>query len=261
LTQELTRALDQLEVALEQMAPSKGHWVPDLVFMGYVLEILDNGRAVARLGGQQPPLHATPAARSAFEAAQNLLMLVSSESYRAAGALAYVYGLRKDLELTHSYPAGMSVPTPDAGGPEWFEAALLEIGETWEALAPGSKALVDVANTELSARRNRKPDNWHGLNPATELAARFERNPLLKSHGGYDPAAAFRNVYRALCRDTHPRTIVRPRGITVSNAGMLHTDLERRRPADTILVATQTAVSSTILGLTAYRVRLSIADA
>lgn len=229
-------AYDEATVGL---APSAQHFVADLVVLGYLSEVRQNAVAVAHLVEERPPLHALPSARAAFEAVQSLLQVVTAPDIDYAGALAYVYGLKKDNDITEANADWLDGVPPEQGGIGWFPAALEEIGSTWETLAPGKGALIQRAHEELSGRWRRKPDNWEGVSPAVVLPARLERMGFVGTRGDRDAQSLFRSVYQVLNRDTHPRTVVRPIRVSRAPDGSIQTDLEDR---DSVAIGYNAAV-------------------
>jgi hypothetical protein len=252
---DLRSHLSAYDQAIDGFAPSAPHFVTDLVILGYVSELRQNAVAVAHLVEQKPPLHALPSARAAFEAVQSLLQVVTAHDIDYAGALAYVYGLKKDNDITEAHADWLRGVPPEKGGVGWFSPAMEEIERTWETLAPGKGALIQRALQELSSRWGRKPDNWEGVSPAVVLPTRLQNKGFVTAPGSPNPQSLFRSVYQVLNRDTHPRTVVRPVSISRAPDGSISTELEDR---DSVAVGDNAAIvaAGTLnLGIIAVRLR------
>lgn len=247
--------------ATDGFTPSAQHFVTDLVILGYVSEVRQNAVAVAHLVEQTPPLHALPSARAAFEAVQSLLQVVTAPDIDYAGALAYVYGLRKDNDITEAHADWLDGVPPEEGGVGWFPAALEEIAETWETLAPGKGPLIKRALAELSGRWGRKPDNWEGVSPAAVLPARLESKGFVTARGDRDARTLFRSVYQVLNCDTHPRTVVRPLSISRATDGAISTELEDRDSVAIGYNAAVVAAGCLNLGIIAVQLRRTMHEA
>lgn len=218
-------------------------------------EVRQNAVAVAHLVEQSPPLHALPSARASFEAVQSLLQVVTAPDVDYAGALAYVYGLKKDNDITEAHADWLDGVLPEEGGVGWFPAALEEIGGTWETLAPGKGALIQRTLGELSSRWGRKPDNWEGVSPAVVLPGRLQDKGFVTARGNQDAQSLFRSVYQVLNRDTHPRTVVRPLMVSRVTDGSISTELENR---DSVAIGQNAAIvaaGALNLGIIAVQLR------
>jgi hypothetical protein len=196
--------------------------------------------------------------RAAFEAAQGLLLLVSAQDFDYAGALAYVYGLKKDHDIAQAHAADLAGKPAEEGGPGWLEKAIEEVQDTWDDLSPGKGPLVRRAAAELAGRWNKKPDNWAGVHPGKELNHRLPLVGFTTPPGAPNITTILGNAYRALNRDTHPRTVVRPLAIQRTADGALHTDLESRDLAFLAGAAATIAAAALNLGVLAISVRASI---
>lgn len=225
----LNDALFRFSRAREQLRPSGDMWLADIALHGFLEDLACNAEAVVALTSFAPPVHAFPAARGAFEAMQNALMLASSREYARDGARAYVFGLRKDHQILEAHSDALVGLAAQDGGLGWDQLAIHEIAETWEELHPGRAALVLSVVEEFAARHKRhKPDNWSGRDHATELAARLQGTGLPAARDAANLANQFRNAYRVLNRETHPRNVLRPVAVSRDSDGLLNTQVSGR---------------------------------
>jgi len=251
----LLTAREHLREASSALAPSSSMLVPDLAFIGFTQDLLRNADSVVALTTAHPPLHATPSARATFEAAQHLLMLVTSDEPAYAGALAYTYGLLKDRDIAEEHADMLEKVPSELGGLGWADSAIQEIASVWEDLAPGRGQLIDKARAELESRWRKKPDHWSGLNPSKALSERIPRIRQFSHTDKDDVSRMLRRAYQALNRETHARAIVRPTAVNRKEDGSLHTTLELPN-ADSGARGTAWVTASALrLGLVAAQVR------
>ena len=243
-----------LTQARELFVPDGRFAVADLVLSSFTYEIEMNGRAVDLLAQSPFPDRCAPNARAAFEAAQNALLLVSSDNYAYAGALAWVYFLRKDDGIIEKFESVYGQLTPQEkqapGGDEWtFDKALNEIEDTSKQFGPGNAGLLLRAQAEIVGRRH-GPDNWSGLNVAKALAAQvppFAPKELVERLAN---AERWRVGYSYLCRDTHTRTRLRPKWVRGKVNGPITFEFE---PVDAA------AIADTLVKMTAASIQFGVA--
>lgn len=219
MSHELESAIERLQLIRRGYRIHSRYLVSDLVILGYIQEAVEHALAVLALAASPVPHRSIPNARTVFEAAQYSLLLVTHADYAYAGALAWVYQLRKDHKLQDElealgYAAGV-------GAPRGLALAVDEMEETWTAYAPESRGLLARAQRELE-ERGRSPDNWLGRNAAVALegqlahysASSGKNLPLPKT-------GTFKTSYATLCRGAHPQLSVRPKLIRGTPGGQL----------------------------------------
>lgn len=240
--QSLVSAVDRLRRIEAGYRIHARYLVSDLVMLGYIQEALEHAIAVGVLSASPVPHRAIPNARSVFEAAQYALLLATHADYAYAGALAWVFHLRKDHKLQDDLEAlGHSSGLDE---PRGLELAMGEMASTWDDFEPGSGQILRQAQNELELRK-RTADNWLGQNAALALerqlaaysAASGKNLPLPK-------AGTFKASYAALCRLTHPHTSVRPREIRGKPRGPLSIVAEARQLDDVSEMALAYAASA-----------------
>jgi hypothetical protein len=210
--------------------------------LGYIQEALEHAAAVEVLSSSAVPHRAIPNARSIFEAAQYALLLATHTDYAYAGALAWVFHLRKDHHLQDALEALGHRSALDE--PRGLELAVNEMADTWNEFDPDAGQKLRQAQEELELRK-RSADNWLGQNAAVALErqlAAYSRTsgknlPLPK-------AGAFKASYASLCRLTHPHTSVRPREIRGTPGGSLRIVREERQLNDAAEMAITYAASA-----------------
>jgi hypothetical protein len=254
---DLEEAFGLFSLARSAFAPSAMHLVPDIALLGFLNDIEENARAVDVLSSSHLPHRAFPNARAAYEAAQQALLLSSSDDYDLAGARAWVYYLRRDF-LFASLPRPSHVGDAARRSAEaWYEGAFAEMKDLWETLAPGRGETLERARVAVEAHKGR-PDNWAGVPIAPALAARLE---ALRKLRGKPPnvgtAQIYNAAYSALSRESHPRMRVQPQRVTRSPDGSVELVLpERERDQDATTVR-ESAASALITGriAVAYRIQ------
>lgn len=221
--------LAQLRAAVAEFITAKvsaEHLVPDLVLIGLMIEVEENADAVRILLASPIPDRAFPSGRAVFEAAQQALLLATHPDYDYAGALAWVYHLRKQHALEDDFEAVVGAD-PSAEPRPTLTMAVDEMVEMWNDFAPGKGALIRRAQDELEARP-RGPDNWLGRNIAKAID---EQAKLAAAAAGIPapPALAQRNriTYAYLCRGTHPYTRLRPDHLVGDPGGCVRVGAQR----------------------------------
>jgi hypothetical protein len=188
-----------------------------MVLFSFLHEIEGSAVATLSLATTSARGHAGPNARACFEAAQNALLLATADDYAYAGALAYVYFMRKDLRFEEVAAEAFGPAT--VGDGEWsFDEALAEMEATSARFGPVNTGLIARARAELEARPN-GPDNWLGRSPAQVLAAQGRKFGNAEATARIGDPARWRAVYAHLCRQTHTRLRLRARNVIGSVNG------------------------------------------
>jgi hypothetical protein len=238
------------------VAPTPAHLVPDIVLDGFLNELHENAEVAAEIAMGRRPHRAFPNARSAFEAMQLALLLVTSDDYDQAGARAWIYYLKKDREFSNLHSDAESVLGLSPQGR--FNAAVEEIASTWDDFARGQGALIHEA-VPIVEKQPKRPDNWAGVPVAPTLASRMEkRRPPHHTASVADPARALANAYAALNRGTHPRATLRPERISRDKHGRLTVEYESRVWEDDQHTSLVIAAGALNLGTLVIGFRLAI---
>lgn len=208
---------------------SADHLVADLALIGLMIEVEENAGAVRILLGSEVPDRAFPNGRAVFEAAQQALLLTTHQDYDYAGALAWVYHLRKQHALEDDFETVMG--SPPSTPLRKLRLALDEIAACWEDFSPGKGALIPRADAELVSRKGkgkRASDNWLGSNVAAALDVQVQARAR-ELGVPTPPALAQRNkvTYAYLCRGTHPYTRLRPDNLRGQRGGQVRVGMER----------------------------------
>jgi hypothetical protein len=172
-----------------------------LAFMNDVLESVQAGMGVLQL--ETIPHRAFPCIRTAFEAAQQALVLVTQEDYAFVGAKAWVYYCRRDKKwLALAKPEGSGIQSKQ-DAENWFEAKLQDIANLWDSVSNGQGKLVAQALIELE-KQPRRPDNWLGKDLALAQDEAYRKiASLRKIQIDQSMSTTNRSIYGSLSRDTH----------------------------------------------------------
>jgi hypothetical protein len=259
----IRRELRILEALQLGFRASGNHLIPDMVLMGFVSEVVESAHAVIALLAANLGHRAFPNARTAFEAMQQLLLLVTDADYDLAGAKAWIFFSRRDFALLDSHGDSADLPTdpeeyPDKKG---LDLALAEITKIWDRYSPGKGRMIAQA-AEILAAQPRRPDNWAGVPIAPELqrrflalASRMGTTPLVSDH-----ARTYNATYSILTRESHPRTRFQPDRMMGHVNGPITFEYEPKEAeaADNVTAIAAGAIAQTVV---AMRIRSSITDA
>jgi hypothetical protein len=232
-----------------------------MALLAFIQDVKENADAVQVLAASSARHRAFPSARSAFEAAQHALLLASDAEYDSAGARAWVYHRRKDQELHRQ--ANGTIPREadsDLTPEEFFSRAKEEMSRIWNDFSPSKGDLIEAADQAL-AKQARKPDNWTGVNVASELEQRLRRIGVVSTGQPQqeDPARLLRAVYSLLSRESHPRsTRLEPKNVRGEKDGPVtfeFDDFDLDSEAELAMTITAGAVN---LAVTAVALRLRL---
>ncbi|OGU10273.1 MAG: hypothetical protein A2075_21745 [Geobacteraceae bacterium GWC2_58_44] len=206
---------------------------PDLAFIGLVDDVIDATEEALDLVAGPRPHRAYAMVRVAFEAAQRLIVLATSDDYVHLGTRAWLYYVGKDEAL---------------GGRSRKNDKIIDyrdnIVETWALRYKDAHAVVQE---EIAALKKLKgPDNFLGKDMAGAVATAYE--VLGKAFGTDVPgdvAEVTRTAYRALCRDTHACLRLEPRGVAIDSDGFVDI-VKRERNVSEIQKGVATGLSSSL---------------
>lgn len=198
--QELETALEELRRAMSETGVSSDHLVPDLVAIGLAREVYENASAALCVSRSEVSRPLYPNARAAFEAAQDLVLLIVQEDYDEAGARAAATEI---LDRETSRELVQEVTTAMGGNddiaPQDTNAHVEDIAGTWDKYARGKGDLVRDAVPRLRKLRKKGKYHWSGLS----------RSKIHKTLGAEMDALAgtselYRSMYNLLSFETHP---------------------------------------------------------
>jgi hypothetical protein len=192
----------------------------------------ENADAVQALVKSVTRHRAFPNARACLEAAQHALLLASAPDYDAAGARAWVFYLRRDLQMNTATDRLIASGATAQHTPEdLYSRARDEMVRTWNEYSSGKGMLIREAEAQI-ARQSRRPDNWAGVNVPKEIEIRLRKMGAASSPdpAWREPAELLRLVYSVLSRESHPHaTRLQPTKIQGDKNRPLKVDFE---PAD-----------------------------
>lgn len=210
----IQRELNALELLQNGFEASGSHLIPDMVLIGFVNDVVECGHSVIVMVKAGLGRRAFSNARTAFEAMQQLLLLVTDDDYDLAGAKAWVFFARRDFSMFERHGDVNDLPTaptefPDKRG---LELALAEITSIWNAYSPGKGELIDRADAMLDTQPKRRPTNWAGIPIAPELQRRFKTLAMDRGIVPHAPdhAEIYNATYSILSRESHPRIGFQP---------------------------------------------------
>jgi hypothetical protein len=157
----------------------------DIALSGLTFDVIESISAVRVLANTQFPHKAYPTARTAFEAAQQAMVLVTHENYALAGARALIYFYKKDSRwLASSKPDGSGVKSKE-DAEQWFRNKIGQMAATWEDISPGKGQIIFEADKLLTQEEGKKKaDNWlyrkmaHYQDQAYRKVAKFLGNKI-----------------------------------------------------------------------------------
>jgi len=197
--QFLTATLDMIRERLTGLVLRPHHLVPDFVVYCYATDVVEYCRASLLLVASEVPRTAYACARSALEATQDLMLLVSEpHDYDRTGARIYVWELLETEHLQQRFVLGrkgMGVEVPDDLGMS-VEEAVTKTAANWEPANSQAETLLRGAFTEF---REHRPSHWSGLSRKKITERMLDGSPHEEA------AAAIDALYGALSVQTHPR--------------------------------------------------------
>jgi hypothetical protein len=216
---KLTVELTALRPRLQAMRIRLDHYLGNLTFYGLAVNVLENAEGTRYLfeGGWTGAAY--PCARAAFEAAEDLWLLITWDDYAVAGARARVFDQLDFLRVRRSFIESMQVS--NAPPPRTYEEVGKEVLKQVSTIRKYSESQADhllAAFTyfrpkfEAAEEGNaRHPNHWSEMSRrkmALHIAARSEGNANFPEQFG--------SIYGLLSRATHPglrpETWLRQRG-------------------------------------------------
>lgn len=215
--------------------------VPDLALIGLVDDIIDAVETAIQLLQGDKPHRAYSMARVAFEAAQRLLVLGTSENYLRLGTRAWLYYQIKD-EILGS--------VDDAAE----ETARKQIIAAWENRFPtASEIVLSESENLIQQKKQRSPDNFLGMNMGDAVNKAYEIiTAITKGCLPEDSVEINRKVYQSLCREAHACVRLEPRDIRIDADGFVEVEeriRERALVEEGVFVSLQTSLSEAIVAV------------
>lgn len=196
----LEHAIVELAQAIRDTGVSSDRLIPDLVAIGLAREVYENARATLLIASSDVPRAVYPSSRAAFEASQDLALLVTGTDYDESGARAFAAEI---LDWNHS--AELAKPIFDAlSQPQQIESIAVDqmIGEAaqaWDQYAPGKAEVLAKAFAAVKADRAARRFHWSGLS-RTGIHAELGSRP--GAHAG--TSEIYRSWYNLLSFQSHP---------------------------------------------------------
>lgn len=193
---KLVEDLRRLEVVLQESSIRAVHLIPDVVSLGFAREVYEHGIAVALLASSQVPRAANVCARSAFEAATDLMFLErKQDEYDHWGARARVAELldhKRADELSRNVALSPAVGEDIA--PFDASAVVRREANEWERYCPGKGRLLHEALDAVQDDRATRKWHWSGTSRHKLLSKLDDRG---------DAADMMRSWYNLLSIQAH----------------------------------------------------------
>src|SRR2546425_1220448 len=102
----LQESLGQLKAIMTRYRGAKSHWVSDLIFYNFAMDVREQSEAILALSGTVGRRAAYANARAALESARDLAFLTTDESqYDFRGARARAFEVFENAELERRAPS------------------------------------------------------------------------------------------------------------------------------------------------------------
>ncbi|MBW4481428.1 MAG: hypothetical protein KME14_02680 [Tildeniella torsiva UHER 1998/13D] len=226
--QNLQNAIRILHKSQKAFRFSANTLLADIALFGLAFDVLDSAYAVEILSETRLPHRGYPIARTAFEAAQQAMVLATQENYALAGARAWIYFCKKDSEwLAQSCPEGSGINNRE-DAEIWFKEKLAEMLVTWGEFSPGKQILISNA-VDLLNKQSRRPDNWLGQSmgslqdEAYKKIAKFFGNDIVEGSVEMN-----RSIYSRLSKETHARARLEPVSFGLGADGFINVEFATR---------------------------------
>ena len=192
---QLVEGLQGLEEVLRSLSVRSAHFIPDVVSVGFGREIYESSLAVRKLAHSETPRMANICARTAFEAATDVMFLVSRNDYDHWGACARV-GELLDWEYASDLSSKVPLDSTMTDHLTSFDAsaAVQQEAYEWERQCPGKGDILHNAFAHMQAvRANRPYLHW----------SERSRSKLVSELGGQNDSVMMRSWYNLLSIQTH----------------------------------------------------------
>jgi hypothetical protein len=185
----------------------------DLALAGLIDDLLSASQAAVDLV-EHSTRTAYPLVRTAFEAAQRIVVLATDDNYLSTGTRAWLYYQRKDADVHRKMDPG--------GAANWLRAVVAQMRTIWTPYNSEADELLACADSSLKETRGkngRLPDNFMQLDLADVVQERYAKIWPKKMPG--EVKQMNRGIYSLLSRDSHARLRLEPAALTVGVDGVV----------------------------------------
>lgn len=213
LAMDLTAELSGLQQAQSTFEFRAETFLADLILLGLSVEVEESARAVQSLVATELPHRAFPLARTAYEAAQQALVLATHEDYAEIGTRAWVFFERRLASK------GGAESKEDAAGE--LGRRIAEMNRVWTGFHPSASDVLWRAQLAV-AKLPKKPDNWLGEYFTERHRLAYE---MVFSARKMPPAEGIAEINKALFHvlslETHATPRIHPRKVMVDKTGAI----------------------------------------
>ena len=195
----LAHLVDQLRHELKQYPMHIDHFIADSTLFGLAIDVVEQALAVQILVQSEVPRGGHSNARSAWEAAIDLLHLTASaDDYDRLGCLARVHEIHEDARLRRRLLLEPSMNAAEVD--KEVRNMAHDDASAWSEKSPGAGEALKRAVDEFLGRKGQGRKHWSGLTRED-----------LTTHvaGALDPSGElsrlFRGIYGGSSSHSHPR--------------------------------------------------------
>jgi hypothetical protein len=252
ILEDFVTAMEELGDIVKSFKFSGKALLADIVLMGFISDVWECALSVHQLSQTEFPHRAFPLIRTAFEATQQSMVLVTQENYTEAGIKACLYFLNKDRQwLAQAKPEDSGITSSDDAD-KWFIQKAEDFSIICNKIEENSgDTLRQMASDIISTKPKRGPDNWLGENipNAQSLALKKIVSSLNLGLDDLQIKAYIdinKSLYSRLSRETHTGLRLDSK-ITVSKSsdGAIDARIAPRNPEknrDSVLVSAYNSV-------------------
>ena len=205
--------LEQLTALSQRLLIRADHLPADLTLLGLVEDLLEAASAVLALSESAASIVTYPLTRTAFEAAQRIIVLATDDDYLRTGARAWLYHHRKDMRI-------LRIDEGREAAEAWFASAVGRLRDIWRAYCPDAEVILSQENDRLRANEvKRGPDNFMCQDLARLVQERYPRALATAGISLAELESMNRSIYAFLSRESHARLRVDPLGYRISADG------------------------------------------
>lgn len=210
---DLAEELADLESLLGSFEFRREWLLADLVLLGLCVEAAESAAALGHLLETPLPHRGLPLVRTAFESAQQALVLATHENYAEVGARAWVHYQRRVARVLGGEDKHRVT--------EIFARRLASMTEAWRSIYGEAESVLTTARADVEAH-SKQPDNWLGSSflprqqKAYGMLSQALRRPALAKAGEENRA-----LYAALSLETHAAPRIDPSEIRVDSTGAI----------------------------------------
>ena len=160
------------------------------------------------------PIGAFSLARTAFEAAQQMIVLATEDDYLGVGTRAWLYHRRKERRIAQ-FAKGVDVAH------DWYEQAIGEIRRIWMAYNPDAEKILrhEEAQLDLLQKNRGGADNFMGRNLGKIVEERYPKLAIAFGKSSADLGELNSGIYAALSRESHAQLRLDLAGLRIGPDG------------------------------------------